>query len=163
MYTIIQYPDPILKEKMPNFDFTNPILDPIELEKNLIETMFAHNGIGLSANQVGIKTRVFVMGTKNGPELTKAYFNPEVIKPSDEEENLLEGCLSFPNIFVKVKRPKNIRCIWQNSKGEVEQGEFVGYGCKCFLHELDHLNGVVFKEKVGRLKWDLSIKKSKRK
>lgn len=163
MYEIIHYPNIILQEKMPIFNFENPIIDPIELEKNLIETMFNHNGIGLAANQVGIKARVFVMGTKEGPEITKAYFNPIVVHDSESTDNLYEGCLSFPNMFVKVKRPKFIQCIWQNSKGQVEEGEFTGYGCKCFLHELDHLDGIVFKEKVSRLKWDLALKKSKRK
>ncbi|NBP02006.1 MAG: peptide deformylase [Proteobacteria bacterium] len=163
MLNIVHYPDPILAEKMPNFDFAHPIMDPEELEKVLIETMFKNNGIGLSANQVGIRTRVFVMGTKHGPELTRAYFNPQVLNNEEDYADLPEGCLSFPNIFVKVKRPLKITCSWQNTKGEFQIGDFQGYGCKCFLHELDHLDGFVFKDKVSRLKWDLAIKKAKRK
>lgn len=161
MYTILTYPNPLLSKEMPKFDFANPIIDPIELEKNLIETMFANRGIGLAANQVGIETRVFVMGTVDGPELTHAYFNPSILNTSEELIDEMEGCLSFPNVFVKVKRPSQIMCSWQNSKGEWQVGEFVGYGCKCFLHELDHLDGITFKSKVSRLKWDLAIRKTK--
>lgn len=163
MYDIIKYPNLILKEQMPEFNFSNPILDPIELEKNIIETMFSYKGIGLAANQIGLRTRVFAMGTADGPELTRAYFNPSVLKQSEETADEQEGCLSFPGIFLKVKRPERILCKWQNSNGEWQTGEFAGYGCKCFLHELDHLDGVVFKEKVSRLKWDLATKKLKRK
>jgi peptide deformylase len=74
---------------------------------------------------------------------------------------LEEGCLSFPGIYVNIKRPTAIKARWQNSKGEFEEGDLYGYDCKCFLHELDHLEGVVFQDRVSPLKWALGIKKSK--
>jgi peptide deformylase len=160
---VIKYPDPILREKMPEFDFGEPEVDPIQLEKDMLDTMYAYDGIGLAANQVGVKARVFVMGHRDRPDAGMAFFNPVVIANTDDIDDLEEGCLSFPGIFVNIKRPKAIKARWQNSKGEVMEGEFRGYECKCFLHELDHLEGVVFQDRVGPVKWALGVKKSKRK
>jgi peptide deformylase len=160
---IVKYPDPILREKMPEFDFQNPSHDPVQLEKDMLETMYRHDGIGLAANQVGLRARVFVMGHRDRPEDGMAFFNPEVVANMNIIEDLEEGCLSFPGIFVKIKRPKAIKARWQNSKGEFMEAEFTGYECKCFLHELDHLEGIVFQDRVSSLKWALGVKKSKRK
>lgn len=160
---IVKFPDPILREKMPEFDFSNPPYDPVQLEKDMLETMLQNDGIGLAANQVGLRARVFVMGHRDRPEDGMAFFNPEVIANMSIIEDLEEGCLSFPGIFVKIKRPKAIKARWQNSKGEFMEGEFSGYECKCFLHELDHLEGIVFQDRVSTLKWALAVKQSKRK
>jgi peptide deformylase len=147
---------------MPKFDFENPIMDPVELEKSMIELMFLHDGIGLAANQAGVETRVFVMGHKDNPETAQAFFNPEVIANTSDSVELEEGCLSFPGIYVNIKRPTAIKARWQNSQGEFEEGEFDGYNCKCFLHELDHLEGIVFQDRVSTLKWAMAIKKTKK-
>lgn len=159
MFKIINFPDPILRKQIPEFDFSNPSMDPVQLEKDLIETMLENNGIGLAANQVGLSIRVFVMGHKQTPETAQAFFNPYVIKTVDEIDNLEEGCLSFPGMFVKVRRPRKILVGWQNSQGEPQQGELDGYDCKCFLHELDHLEGIVFKDRISLLKWNRATKK----
>jgi peptide deformylase len=160
MLKLVYFPDPILREKIPEFDFSNPQQDPAQLEKDLIEAMFANNGVGLSANQVGIRARVFVMGQQGDQTWAEAFFNPQVIAHIDETDDLEEGCLSFPGIYVKVKRPLKIRARWQNSKGEFCENELEGYAAKCFLHELDHLEGIVFKDRVSDLKWTQSVKKS---
>jgi peptide deformylase len=159
MLNIIKFPDPILRKKISDFDFSDPSLDPVQLEKDLVETMLKNNGIGLAANQVGISARVFVMGHKQTPETAQAFFNPHVVATVDEILDLEEGCLSFPGIFVKVKRPSKILAKWQNSQGEWQQSEFDGYDCKCFLHELDHLEGIVYKDRISSLKWDRATKK----
>ena len=161
MLKIVQFPDKILREKIPEFDFSNPAVDPVELEKQMIETMFAHDGIGLAANQVGMPIRMFVMGHRNTPEAAQAFFNPSVVKHIDIIDDLEEGCLSFPGIFVKIKRPRKILARWQNSQGEWQESEFDGYNCKCFLHELDHLEGIVFQDRVSQIKWALAVKKRK--
>lgn len=160
---IIKFPNQILREQIPKFDFDNPIMDPIQLEKDMLKTMYQCDGIGLAANQIGIRARVFVMGHRDRPEDGIAFFNPEVVANTDEIEDLEEGCLSFPGIFVNIKRPKAIKARWQTATGEYMEGEFKGYECKCFLHELDHLEGIVFKDRVSPLKWAMGIKKSKRK
>jgi peptide deformylase len=159
MYKIVKFPNEILRQKIKYWDFNNCPEDPVQLEKNLIETMFANNGIGLSANQVGLPYRVFVMGHKDIPENAQAFFNPMVLKTVDEIKELEEGCLSFPGIFVKIKRPTKILARWQNSQGEYQESEFTGYDCKCFLHELDHLEGIVFQDRASSLKWSMAIKK----
>jgi peptide deformylase len=159
---IVKFPDPILRERMPDFDFSNPPLDPVELEKNMISLMFKEDGIGLAANQVGIHARVFVMGHRDYPEAAQAFFNPMVVAHIDEVKDLEEGCLSFPGIFVNIKRPTKIKARWQNSKGEWQEDVFDGYNCKCFLHELDHLEGIVFQDRVSALKWAVAVKKTKK-
>lgn len=155
------FPDPVLRETIPEFDFATTDIDPKELEKTLIEFMFENGGIGLAANQVGLRHRVFVMGHPDNPKLAKAFFNPIVVKSTETFNDMEEGCLSFPNVYVKIKRPTKIVAKWQNSLGEWEEGEFSGYDCKCFLHEYDHLEGIVFKDRVSNLKWALAIKKGK--
>jgi peptide deformylase len=159
---IVKFPDPILREKIPEFNFENPDYDPVHLEKDMIELMLMEDGIGLAANQVGIRARMFVMGHRDYPEAAQAFFNPMIIAHVDDLEDLEEGCLSFPGIFVKIKRPKKIKARWQNSKGEWQEDVFDGYNCKCFLHELDHLEGIVFQDRVSALKWALAVKKTKK-
>ena len=162
MSHILKFPNKILREQILRFDFSNPTHDPIELEKHLVEYMLANDGIGLAANQVGINARVFVIGHRDNPEAAQAFFNPVVVATVDEIDDLEEGCLSFPGVYVKIKRPKKILARWQNSKGEWQESEFDGYNCKCFLHELDHLEGIVFQDRVSPLKWALAVKKSKK-
>lgn len=161
MLKIVTSPDPFLRERMPDFDFGNPTCDPKQLEKDMIEFMLANDGIGLAANQVGVKARMFVMGHRDNPETAQAFFNPQIIANTEKIEDLEEGCLSFPGIFVKIKRPSAIKARWQNSSGEWEEGLFEGYNCKCFLHEFDHLEGITFQDRVSQLKWAMAVKKSK--
>ncbi len=162
MLNILKFPDEGLRVQTQPWDFENSPTDPEQLEKDLIETMFQNKGIGLAATQVGLPYRVFVMGSRANPETAQAFFNPAIVAHVDETEDLEEGCLSFPGVFVNIKRPKKILARWQNSKGEWQQSEFDGYNCKCFLHELDHLEGIVFQDRVSSLKWALAIKKSKK-
>jgi peptide deformylase len=157
---IVKYPNPILDEKLPEFDFKNPITDPIILEKDMIETMLKNNAIGLAANQVGIRTRMFVMGHKQFADHAQAFFNPIIVGTTDDLLEDEEGCLSFPNIYVKIKRPRGILVRFQNSKGETQEAEFFGHECRCFLHEFDHLEGITYKDRTSTLKWALSVKKS---
>jgi peptide deformylase len=162
MLKILKFPEPILRERITEFNFSNPTCDPVQLEKDMIDLMFTYDGIGLAANQVGIKARMFVMGYRKNPESAQAFFNPMVVANINDIEDLEEGCLSFPGVYVNIKRPKKILARWQNSKGEWQESEFDGYNCKCFLHELDHLEGIVFQDRVSSLKWALAVKKSKK-
>jgi len=157
---IITYPNPILAERMPEFDFENPITDPVQLEKDMIETMLAKGAIGLSANQVVVQTRVFVMGHRQFKEHAQAFFNPIIVGVTDDLLEDEEGCLSFPNIYVKIKRPRGVLVRFQNSKGETQEAEFFGYECRCFLHEFDHLEGITYKDRLSTLKWALAVKKA---
>jgi len=158
---ILKFPHEDLRVKVDTFDFETTKIDPVKLEKGMIELMLANDGIGLAATQVGLPVRMFIMGHRGNPEEAQAFYNPMVVKWTDETEDLEEGCLSFPGIYAIIRRPKKILARWQNSKGEWQESEFDGYNCKCFLHELDHLEGVVFKDRVSPLKWAMAVKKSK--
>jgi peptide deformylase len=160
MLTIVKHPNPILDERMPEFDFDNPITDPAQLEKDMIETMLEKGGIGLAANQVGVKTRMFVMGHPKYRDHAQAFFNPVIAGVTDDTLEEEEGCLSFPNIYVKIKRPRGVLVRFQNSKGETQEAEFFGTECRCFLHEFDHLEGITYKDRLSTLKWALAVKKS---
>lgn len=162
MFKILTYPNKILDEKTEDFDFENPIVDPKELEREMLATMFANGGIGLAAPQVGINTRMFVMGHSLMPENSFGLFNPEIINSSNELREAEEGCLSFPGIFAKIRRPSWIEVKYKTSDGEEKINRFEGYDCVCFLHELDHLDGIVFKDRLSTLKWAMSVKKSKK-
>lgn len=157
---IVKYPNPILDEKMPDFDFDNPTVDPVQLEKDMIEIMMSSGGIGLAANQVGIKARMFVMGHPKFKEHAQAFFNPIIVGVTDDVTEDEEGCLSFPNVYVKIKRPRGVLVRFQNSKGETQEAEFFGLESRCFLHEFDHLEGITYKDRLSTLKWALAIKKS---
>jgi len=143
------------------WDFSNEKYDPEKLEWDMCNFMIEHRGIGLAANQIDLKKRVFVMGSTTVPNFPKpfAVFNPAIIEASTEKVLDLEGCLSFPGLFLKVSRPAWIVAQWQNSKGETKEGKIEGYLAKCFQHEFDHINGVCFTNRVSKLKLDLAVKK----
>jgi peptide deformylase len=162
MTSILLYPNPILDEVMPEFNFEEPIVDPKELESKLLASMFANNGIGLAAPQIGIRTRVFSIGHALMPENSFAAFNPEILECSDTLREAEEGCLSFPMVWAKVKRPTWITVKYFTSDNEEKTNRLEGYDAICFLHELDHLNGVVFKDRLSTLKWAMAVKKSKK-
>lgn len=150
----------ILREQMPPFDFKNPPCDPIQLAKDLAETMIDKKGIGLSANQVGLRHRVFAL--MSNPIFV--CFNPRVIDTTQSAENNLlldEGCLSFPNLFVKIKRPRMIKVRFTQPNGEVRTEKFDGITARCFLHELDHLNGIVYTDLASRFHLDRALRQKK--
>lgn len=132
-----------------------------ELEKAMIDFMIVNHGIGLAANQIGITKRVFVMGSNNieGFPLPFALFNPKILETSTDEVLDQEGCLSYPGLYLKVKRPSWILGEYQDSDGNTHEIKIDGYLAKCFQHELDHLNGICFVDKVGKVKLELALKK----
>ena len=136
-------------------------LDAELLEKEMIEFMLSAKGIGLAANQVGLTKRVFVMGSENIPGFPKpfALFNPRILESSQEQVLDQEGCLSYPGLFLMIKRPAWVVAEYQNSKGDLIEAKFEGYLAKCFQHELDHLDGVCFVDKVSQMKLQLAMKK----
>jgi peptide deformylase len=132
-----------------------------QLEKSMIDFMIAANGIGLAANQIGITKRVFVMGSNNIPgfPVPFAVFNPKIVETSTDIVVDQEGCLSYPGLFLTVKRPSWIVAEYQNARGDTIEARFEGYLAKCFQHELDHLDGICFVDKVSPLKLNLAMKK----
>ena len=135
--------------------------DAEQLEKDMIEFMLANRGIGLAANQIGLTKRVFVMGSNTIPDFPTpfAVFNPVIKEASIESVLDQEGCLSYPNLFLTVKRPSWVVAEYQDSKGTVKEIRIDGYLSKCFQHEFDHLNGVCFVDRVSQMKLNLAMKR----
>lgn len=157
---LIYYPNTFLDKQVKEVDLENPGFDPKELKEQMIDVMLSNNGIGLSANQVGLDAQVFVMG--DSIENSTICINPTVLQYTSETVLDVEGCLSFPNIFVKVKRPKEILAKWYNENLEEQVVKIEGYSAKCYLHEWDHLQGVTFKDRVSKIKWDMATKKARK-
>jgi len=135
-----------------------------KFEREMINLMKGSKGIGLAANQVGITKRFFVIGYESFDVFQKPViiWNPSIVRSSEEIIEDVEGCLSFPGIWVKVKRPKQVTVRWQNMKGETLMQHLDGIESKCFQHELDHIDGVTFDKRVSKLKWDMAKKKATR-
>lgn len=162
MLEIVKYPAEILDKKMPAFDFENPIMDPKELKEKMLKAQFANNGVGLSACQVGIETAAFTMGSKAYEDKAQIFINPVVLDSSTDLVLDVEGCLSFPGVFVKIKRPSWIIAEFWDENGEKQVGRIEGYDARCYLHECDHLNGIVFKDRVSHLKWGMATKRAQK-
>jgi peptide deformylase len=146
----------ILKQKLPEFDFSNPPVNPNSFASSLVETCKKHNGLGLSANQCGFNYRVFVMGMDDN---YVAFFNPKVIEVSEETMKMEEGCLSFKDLFLHIERPKTIKVEYQDFNGQTRQSMFTGLTARCFLHELDHMNGIVYHTYVKPLSLKMAEKR----
>lgn len=156
MSDIIKGENPILTTPIDTFDFQNPPENPQDIAMELMKTMNENNGIGLAANQIGKPYRVFAI--RGYPE-NYVCFNPRVVHTSDETILLEEGCLSFPNLLVKIKRPKQIRVRFQTPSGVVETKVFDGLTARVFQHELDHLDGILFYKRANRIHREQAFKK----
>lgn len=137
---------PMLSEMIPEYVGVLPNNDMTLLVKRMKMTMKLYSGLGLSANQCAVKQRVFVIGTD---QFQMACINPKVIEVSEELVKDTEGCLSFPAFFLNFPRPKWVEVEYTNELGERKQTRLEGLTARCFLHELDHLNGVKFTSYVG--------------
>jgi peptide deformylase len=155
-FDLVTETDPILKEVMPEFDFKNPPVNPVEFASSLVDTCMKYKGYGLSANQCGFKYRVFVMG---GGEEYVAMFNPKIIATSPESVHMKEGCLSFPMLGLSITRPAGVVVEYQDYNGELKTTNLVGMSARCFFHELDHMNGIVYTSKVKPLALQMGMKK----
>ncbi len=151
-------PDPILYQKLEPFDF-NCGLDPHEIERVMTAIMEDEFGIGISANQVGFDRRVIVIRPKD--QASFAMFNPEIINSSEPCSDE-EGCLSFPNLFIKVDRPQTVTVKYLDKDQKECTITLSGYDAKCVQHEIDHLDGITFTKRVSKLKLDLALKKQRK-
>ena len=134
------------------------------LMDDMLETMYAAPGIGLAAVQVGEPKRVIVMDlAREGEEPQPRYFvNPEITWKSEELFTYEEGCLSVPEIYDAVERPARCRLTYLDYKGERVEEEAEGLYAVCIQHEFDHLEGVLFIDKLSRLKRERAISKVKK-
>ena len=152
----------MLRAESPYFDFDNPVMDPLKLEQDLKDSMVFHKGIGISACQVGLLTRVFAVGDPSSPDDIIVMFNPNIVDTSEDYVLIEEGCLSFPGLFVKVKRPESIRIRYSNAKGKVITESYDGIPARAILHEYDHLDGVTFHTRANAIHLDQAKRQKKK-
>jgi len=157
MYDLLKGNDPLLKSVCPEFDFERGYFDEQSLAFNgeelynyLRDKMIEHKGVGLSAPQLGIMTRAFVIGNPSDPDNIIGIFNPMIVDYSEETVVYEEGCVSYPGMFIKIKRPRSIRVRYRNFNGETVTIKFDGYTARVFQHEYDHLNGITFQQRANR-------------
>jgi peptide deformylase len=148
------YGDPILRKKAePILEFNDEVK---QLAADLIETMHhTKNGVGLATPQVRRSLAMFVVQFPNPankekwtPGANEVVINPKILSFSDEEWFYSEGCLSLPGLYCKIKRPLKIKLQFQNLQGEILVKDFEGYEARMLLHENDHLNGVLFIDRL---------------
>ena len=156
----------ILKEVCEPFDFDNPIMSPEKLVEELHNIRKEGAGIGLAANQVGLNTRVLVIGmgdfeSAGVQDFEQAFFNPVIEFLDKDEVYYMEGCLSFPGLFVKIKRPENIMMTWKDVEGNPKEEKFIGMTSRIIQHEVDHLNGITFVERANRIHLEKAKKELK--
>ena len=132
-----------------------------DLMKNMLETMYANDGLGLAAVQVGVHKKVIVMDVaqKEGGNEPLKFINAEIIDKSEEPHVFLEGCLSFPDQFAEVERPEAIRVRYLDENGEQKEIDADGILATCLQHEIDHTNGIVFTDHLSKLKREMIVKK----
>jgi len=134
----------VLKKKAQPVDWKKPFENQ-KLAVQMIHFMQQQNGIGLAAPQIGISKRLFVMYTD---KQYRYCFNPSIITVSNETSIIDEGCLSFKEIYYKIERPKIVNVLYYDYLGNKKTEVLDGISARCFLHELDHLDGIVFKQRL---------------
>jgi peptide deformylase len=165
---IKKYPDPILRKKC---EEVKEITEKIKnLGWDMVETMIENQGIGLAAPQVGVLKRIIAVHliqertteekTAKSPQV---FINPKILRKSKETVIEEEGCLSFPGLFLKIKRAREIEIESLNEKGEIFHLKAVGLPARVLQHEIDHLNGILIIDRVGfwqKLKINRQLKKN---
>jgi peptide deformylase len=157
---ILKYPNPILRKKCEEIKEITPEIKRLGFD--MVDTMIKNKGIGLAASQVGQLKRIITVYTKKGPRI---FINPKILSKSNETDIAEEGCLCFPGIFFDVKRPKGVELEALDEEGNkirIKDEEFLA---RILQHEVDHLEGIVFIDKIGfwgRLKLSSKIKNIKK-
>lgn len=156
---ILHAPDPRLKVK------AAPVVSVDEsvrqLMDDMLETMYAAPGIGLAAPQIGVASRVIVidLAEKESQRQPLRMVNPEVISVSEDSQVFEEGCLSLPDQYAEVERPAKIRVRYLDYDGAVQELEASDLLATCILHEMDHLDGVLFVDHISALKRSIILRK----
>tara|TARA_B100000287_G_scaffold126945_1_gene119049 strand:- start:538 stop:1053 length:516 start_codon:yes stop_codon:yes gene_type:complete len=137
--------------------------DREKIRQDLIDSMEHYQGIGLSANQIGVMERVFIMYENINTRKILTCFNPKIIGASKEDILMDEGCLSYPGIWLKIKRPIAIKVEFEDEKGKKHEREMDGLPSRVFQHEYDHMEGTDFTRLASPLKLERAIKKLNKK
>ena len=158
--TILHHPDPRLREKAKRVTRFDDALKTFVAD--LFETMYAAPGVGLAATQVGIAQRVAVMdcSREEGKRDPRVVINPEILSTADPEE-MDEGCLSVPGVSDRVKRYQELKLRAQNADGTLYEIEAEGLVAQCIQHEVDHLDGKLYIDRLSSLKRERLLKRQK--
>ena len=140
---IVIYPNPLLRKKAKKIKEITPEIH--ELTKRMIQIMIKEDGVGLAAPQVGISKRMIIVQGEKGPEV---FLNPRIIFKSKEKELAEEGCLSLPGLFLEVKRSRKVKVEFTDLEGERYVLSAEGIMARIFQHEIDHLNGILFIDRI---------------
>jgi len=136
--------------------------DRKELSEAMFFVMEKYHGIGLTCNQVGLPFNMFVLGghpsIENGLKMT--CFNPMIISNGDEDVMMKEGCLTYPFLFLNIKRPRKVVVKYEDENGDLKEAHLDGMMSRIFQHEYDHILGRNFTERVSKLKFDMATKKA---
>ncbi|WP_448583365.1 peptide deformylase [Thermocrinis sp.] len=156
---VIRFPNPILKTPTLKVDVIDN--DIKKLVEDMFETMYAEDGVGLAANQIGEPLRIMVIDTtpkKESPPIKLVLINPELLH-AEGTIKYKEGCLSFPGLTVEVERYSRVKLKALDLQGEEKEYEFEGFPAIVFQHELDHLDGITFIDRVNGLKRRLALER----
>ena len=137
---------PILHEQVKKCSYD---LDRVKLSKILYENMMHHNGVGLSANQIGINERVFIMVKDLEYNEILTCFNPRILKQSSKTCVMEEGCLSYPDEFLEIERSETVVVKYEDVNKGDHKIKLEGFAARIFLHEFDHMQGINFTEREG--------------
>jgi len=140
------------------FDFENPQLDIVEFSKTLVKTMRDENGLGLAAPQLGVNLRIFAV--RSDPNFV--FVNPKIVWSSPETIVLEEGCLSYPSIFIKVTRPRNIRVRYSEPNGNIVTKLFEDLSARIIQHEYDHLEGITMLDRANLIHREKAMRQLKK-
>jgi len=158
-YELVESSNPVLHTATEKFNFSDPPIHPVELYNILGNKLREHDGLGLAAPQLGLPYNFFVI--RSDP--VQGFFNANVVDTSEEEVILEEGCLSYPGLVLKVKRPKLIRIRFSDPEGNTKTAKYQDFTARIIQHEIDHINGIVFSDRVSRLSLEMAIKKTNKK
>jgi peptide deformylase len=150
--------DPILRTATKKFDFSNPPINPVELYNELGNALLHYEGLGLAANQLGYEHSVFVIWS----DPIRAFFNPVLVDASKEVVELDEACLTFPGIYAKITRPTSVKIRYADPTGKVLTEKFTHMTARVIQHEMDHLAGKLFTQRLSRLQLEMAIKRAKK-
>jgi len=159
---ILTVPDPVLKQVSTP---VSAVTDEIRaLMDDMLETMYAAPGIGLAAIQIGVPLRVIVMdlARESEPREPRFFVNPELLAFEGDKQAYEEGCLSVPDVFDEVERPRRVRIRYLNYTGKQVEEWAEGMYAVCIQHEMDHLEGRLFIDHLSRLKRSLAVAKVKK-
>ena len=156
---LVYAPSEWLQKKVKPFNFEDN--NAVETAQGMVDIMSEYRGIGLSANQVGLDAQIFVMQPTQHKDINQpfAVINPEIQKISEETTMAPEGCLSYPNLVLKITRPIKLVASFLDADAKECIIELNGYDARCFLHEYDHLQGIEFTDRVSKLKLDMAKRK----